>query len=798
MKTKKQLSKLSMIAMLLVLWSGLGFAQTTANLWHDGGDTTIIYNFETENFVDLHVSKMGDVTVNHTPGFGQGQITVTSTGVRFAVVTLNLRYKKNESEITEKMRICGDTLRSKSIHFTFCKTFPVTDEIEGSGCIVIGEHATFSIREILSNGRNYPSDVYVWDVPNDWVLKTISEQGHMVTYTVGSIPTTPISVKVGGCNNHNSATRFKTIEGRATAPALIYAPPPCFSANTREIRVEFANPYPLDFEWVLSNHDWNFLEKTKDVANNTIFARIDVGVSAGVVALKVFGACDTAYVGVDITRSIGGGATEIGDIFCAIEDSITPFSIYPAPNQRITWEFPEGWTRDTLNPNSSKVKVLPRAGEAESGWVKAWATHEPCSGGRDSIWVDMKPHAPNEIEIVGVIGHCLEYNTTYTFTSTTVRHGNAYRWVFPDGWDYDADEAYVEVENRLISTNIFISATPTINANAGEVRLYVYGAGSCTDSSYTSYEVKFMPKNIENVLLLGCLNKGMNTANVVYMIQNAENGVDYVWDIPNNWHRDNSQLNPYAATLHLSLIEQTLDEADNQYQLTVYGTNACGRSTDDFVLDIIHDGFVYIPDDDFDFFFPLIFNFDQMIDFGYGWPDDYNAWFVLFPHPGNWGKIQFDWYVNCTSQYNFIFDPTLIRPYMAGEGFAEVIFYSSTGEGCKSKLGIDLKFNSIYNSFQQFEPLSQPQMRMASATKKSEEKLEIFPNPAEQDITVRLSEEMSATNFFIYDSQGRFVRRITSNNKEFSINVSDLSNGTYILMAIDGNEVVSSRIVISK
>jgi len=83
-------------------------------------------------------------------------------------------------------------------------------------------------------------------------------------------------------------------------------------------------------------------------------------------------------------------------------------------------------------------------------------------------------------------------------------------------------------------------------------------------------------------------------------------------------------------------------------------------------------------------------------------------------------------------------------------------------------------------------------------------KITTYPNPVSDKLTVEFNSEMaSAVNFQMYNSAGKLVRNgnpgaMAFKGQNFSVDVSDLPSGLYILTLNDGKSKISSKIQIVK
>jgi hypothetical protein len=72
----------------------------------------------------------------------------------------------------------------------------------------------------------------------------------------------------------------------------------------------------------------------------------------------------------------------------------------------------------------------------------------------------------------------------------------------------------------------------------------------------------------------------------------------------------------------------------------------------------------------------------------------------------------------------------------------------------------------------------------------------VYPNPAQEVITIQLKEEIDAT-FTLMDSKGVEVRSNDLTGLFTTINTSGLSNGIYFLSINDGNSTSTTKIILN-
>ena len=75
--------------------------------------------------------------------------------------------------------------------------------------------------------------------------------------------------------------------------------------------------------------------------------------------------------------------------------------------------------------------------------------------------------------------------------------------------------------------------------------------------------------------------------------------------------------------------------------------------------------------------------------------------------------------------------------------------------------------------------------------------LNFYPNPVQNELTIKNSRGIQINTIELFDISGRRVKNIlvNQNNTNMNINLSDLSNGVYIINIISDNGQLSKRLI---
>jgi Fe-S-cluster-containing dehydrogenase component len=111
----------------------------------------------------------------------------------------------------------------------------------------------------------------------------------------------------------------------------------------------------------------------------------------------------------------------------------------------------------------------------------------------------------------------------------------------------------------------------------------------------------------------------------------------------------------------------------------------------------------------------------------------------------------------------------------------------------------DLQPNVYYIGFDSAVGIFEPQKSSAPA------KLKLYPNPASSASTIEITvQDISTADVSVFDITGKEVLRDRSSHRlmrgdnSFSINVSGLKSGTYIVRVVAGKEVFSGNLIVQR
>ncbi len=80
-------------------------------------------------------------------------------------------------------------------------------------------------------------------------------------------------------------------------------------------------------------------------------------------------------------------------------------------------------------------------------------------------------------------------------------------------------------------------------------------------------------------------------------------------------------------------------------------------------------------------------------------------------------------------------------------------------------------------------------------TENPDDNIKIYPNPAKSNLYI---ENASSSNIYIYNTLGKLVKKIQHVSETAEINISDLSNGIYVVKIQNGTAIQTEKIQILK
>ncbi len=426
------------------------------------------------------------------------------------------------------------------------KTFTCSDSIVGTPFVAVGGIYTYSFNPIFYRNlqANIGFDTYRWLIPEGCTATYYSPDSSSVTIRVDEMPTQPLQISVGQCAN---CLLQKNFMAGAVKPTILSAPNKCVSSTTTQVgfRIE-ANPL-YTYRWETTNPSWAIRKVGTDSVSVTIG-----NAGAGTVILKTIYYTDTLQESFSIFRPLNSKYTEIVGETCIYPGTEQVYSIYPAPNEAITWITPNGWNADNENPTSSTA-IMNITNNAQSGYVIARS--KECPMGADTLLVRTQATPPSPI----TGDSCLTQNVSATYRIAPSLNALGYYWKFPAGWTYNTD----------MQSTSSITATPTATATSGNIIVYVKGCTEIMDSAIfvTKGFKPSKPTRIDRADGRTCINYMM--LDTIVFSTPVQAGCTYAWTAGTGFSIIQNSGNTVRVASNLSAGTKSI---------TVKAISGCGES----------------------------------------------------------------------------------------------------------------------------------------------------------------------------------------------------------------------------
>lgn len=639
--------------------------------------------------------------------------------------------------------------------------FTVTDPIVGEECIEATKDYAFSIRDMVSGDKDgIGVDSYEWDLTNiaDLLPQPPLEKQRLYTSGDGSAialhfytsPETPATFTVvpGKCNTTAVVHTLKTM---MPAPSYtIEGYDDCIPASVKIITITNTNVVDdVVYTWELANSNFTFVGTVTEGSVD-----VNIGAYAGFVYLKASpdpasslcaGTTGEVIATIEIKRSLDGSVHISGDKCVDPSGDDPEYTLNPNPGTKVHWTFPDAnWAIDNPdNENASTVTVTVDDALAGPGTISVATLG--CLEQTITLDVNFPPGTVGDIN-EGTSTICLDYGNDdpILLEIDPVANAKGYFWKLPEGWEFQSDDPEINDEPS-------ITVIPD-GIHSGAVEVYAIGKGECEKSNTSTRTYAFNAVKPTAVTADHCINSG-KAGQVTFSVTSPVENQTYNWVEPafSGWTIDSYE--DVGTSVHAKVIMNT-DGVNGSYVVTVRGTNTCFTTT--------------------------YYNYNTSISAavaemavinGFG-----NDQFAIFqestpPRVNMPAGTTYQWYSN----HNAISGATnfnlLLDNYQPG-----------------STVGVDVKLSGN-NCVTYLETTSD----YAASLRKgpNEEETVVLPNPATNEVRVKINRSFSSASFKLKDASGKSVRQVDKASQETAISTVDIPNGIYLLeINIDGETQV--------
>lgn len=692
-----------------------------------------------------------------------------------------------------KGRICyryntGECTQTEDIDIYKSFTPPSDLTIEGPACVAAGDIVVFSVDPILTVNLNdqIGMDNYYWnvtDTANGNKLPFVDSlyykagDGSSVTFSVKEWGnTTPeVELYLGRCNLDNPNKKISlTLVKQAPKPEFEQYEY-CLPYGEQELELEIQNALSsVQYSWELPI-GWSIVSSNSDSTIVNIKSNVssigEITVSA---AYKNNDQVECAITQTKLTiNRRWGNQTNVPSVGClnAGSNNYTEFSIQgEVPSGTpVHWVFNTNrWYIQKNDTSNTRVLARPLSNAPLSDTIYVYEV-EQCQDPNyqlkhDSIIVYFNPAA---VHIEGET--CVETNNTERFYA--VRNNDA---IGPDAYQYD----WIINGDTTRTSVPYIDKTIPTGVSTIVIKMRPLGLNNCNISQYATFSATVRPQRTQGITRLDttCITSGAEGI-IEIQLENASAEQTYAWDFTHT--RGYTRLASYNPNGNLSRIKViTTGYAGND---TILGYATGGASCNDTEPDTLILTTGTVP-------FSLFIETGRTRYDIYTDPEDLTTIFDSVTY--------YVWKVDgeIEDEGEDVYDISVRKSLVTSSSVVELIV--TANNNCK--FAAHLSFGEA-----QANSINPYMVRNRQSTDESiiaEDKstLKLSPNPVSDILKIYLPQnDAYKTVFRIYDMAGKMLlRAVADDNVTNSIDVSNLSDGTYVLVANQDGVLSSGKFTV--
>jgi hypothetical protein len=656
---------------------------------------------------------------------GTGNITVAASnqgcGTKFSTITVN-RYPAVASPIAGLTCV------------PFGNTTPITYSVQGGG-----------------------SNTYKWEVipaSAGWTVTTGNGSAIDIIPAFGNIPASgEVEIRAtieGNCGTAPVTSSLMVDVGPSNPSAI--GGTACVPYGTTSLTYSIADvPRASGYQWTIPP-GWT-------VNGNTTGTSVSVNPNntngtLKVVALGCSAGSNSGETSLAVTMGPALPAAIAGPACVAYNSTSLTYSIDPVTNATgYQWEIPAGWIGATSSDNRSITisNMVTAGGEVR---VKALG----CSAGANSEFkvlnVAVGPQQPGLITGLDCV---TPSGGNQVYSVAAVTNATGYTWSFPTGWTIQAGA----------NTN---SVTVTPGTTGGPVSVTALGCGSGSNSAPQTMTVNTAPAQPGPITYyvgspgITCIGQGAGQV-VTFSIDPVAGASSYTWTFP--WTA--------GSTTTTATTVNAVTDASSGGTVTVVANGAvAGCNSTARTLSVVRAGL------DFCVLVERV-------------TSTFRSYTVDDANILNGTPVNYSWF-NGNSAIPSLQGPAETS-FAAHNNVGSVRVDITDGNGCVTSLTIPTTtaFNTYVCTPGGVPPglMAQPQSiagRMADtgetfvSTEEVSETLELFPNPAVDEVKIRLPRKMQQAELVICSVQGKLVESRSIDDKKVTVNVSGYQNGAYLIV----------------
>lgn len=660
-------------------------------------------------------------------------------------ITVNMDANAGNITVTAKNGLCGNTP----------KTFTVNRSINGatvtgSTCVAFGaiQAVNYTISPLNNNS-------YTWTLPDGWTFQDpLNKNGSSVWVIPDGIHGGNVTAVTQGCGGTNTIPPLTVAIGPAQPLAITGSA--CVADNSTVTYSIAQVTNATSYEWVVPS-GWG----APTVSNGGLTITVNAGVTlGGIVKVRALGCGSTASAYRELPVEVGPPqpATLTGPTCVARDASSSVYTVSATPNATgYEWQVPAGWVY-TLSDGDKTLTVTGGITVDATLSVRAKGCGTQVSAFR-SLNVKVGPAQPAAVTgpacvVPGAV------NTVYSTTAVT--GATSYDWSVPSGWVYTPSNG-----------GLTITVTSAITTG-GTVGVRGIGCESTT-GPYRNLLVSVAPAQpgtityyVDGTPGVLCIGKG-GAHSVTLNVPAVSGATSYTWTIPAGWTGLTSTSNP---------TNTIVSDASTGGVVTVAASaSGCTGATQSITLQRSGLTFCVTETDHGDSFYQYIVTGlpGAAADYIYKWYLDDGT--VLFGPPTTYRQIFLDASPGITT---FLVD---IAPKSNSSCFTTLRLTVGGGGNCTP-------------AATQARTATQSTSRATSETGKSGNlELSLYPNPASQEIQIKVPGDVDGIVGYVYFENGTLVKtlKVTS---ELTVDVSSFTNGAYFVQFKSAKGVTWKKFIV--
>lgn len=635
-------------------------------------------------------------------------------------------------------------------------------EIKGPECVVAGQEVVYSIDPILTRNLNdqIGIDTYKWNVLRtprppfvDSVLY-VSGDRSSVTFTIKEVdPENPpyVSVILGQCNNDSITLSLGNSTPKPEAVDTMYVP-----VGREPFKVGVIHPdTSLLYTWTCPADDP--FSVTPIGKGDSAIVNIKSNGAAGSGTIYVSATfkniqCNNSYDTIKIERTWGhdygisvDSTNMVGECYIMGRNYNITLSGDDIPiKTTCDWTLPTGWNFIEGTSYEGKISTditITPVSPARLNDILIVRPHDQNDHAEpDTIPVHVKPQKiPRERIVFDPCLDTLHQNRVYVDTlGMNLPEGISYIWQINDATLESANGQDTMWFTPGTSTNtIIMHPTAVSGCDADTTLIYVHRP-PIVPISVTSEDT--------------CLFSNSESIEVELHVSNPIEGQIYHWSELPGWNRVYN--NYYNSGNDSSIVTYSTNHAlHGNYPVSVYSTGDRNCSSTPLVTYTI-----------------VIDTINESIDM-----TDFGAFFPMF-----------------AGQYGFALHNSLDSAIWIVDGVNKGKYKSITVNGLPQTVRAIIKVNGcnaeiVWHSNRNNAPKRSKQV--------SNEKISIYPNPANSDVRLDFTEDKERS-LFVFDATGTLILNQRIKGIQSQINMSSYPSGNYYFFISDGDSKISQQVII--